>query len=302
VNLVAKGKGGINVHELLARKDIKGLAEDGDIMMTKLNGRNVVLVVNHTGNSVSVDNASIADSMQVAAENTSFGSILHADDSKYLQLQLSGVKGAAMNDVDIGRISSDKGVQLQGLWANTADIAADCEYFRLKDVYLIDKGYLTNGHVTMTVFGRNPVVDGSDVQVYFVPDGINRFTQISFQNEFAEFGRENYEVLRNRDGFKQPDNQMSRMEEIAGNVQDSDEAVSGKTRMTSPLSALTGMNIPGSLESIDTGEFIDGQLQERLSIQNNAIVFSDTTESGDKVPVSAMDGDSGNGEMEDENQ
>ncbi|OQA05973.1 MAG: hypothetical protein BWY66_02129 [bacterium ADurb.Bin374] len=236
VNLIANGPGNINVHEILAKEDVTAQAENGEIVIGQLNGRNVVLGVAHDGERVEVGNTRLEGTMSITADKIFMDHIEHLVDDEYFRLHLKGVQNSAMDDVSIDSINSAAGVQLEGLWSNTAEIHSDCDYFRLRDVYIVDRGYLSNDSLTMTVFGRNPVRDGSDIQAYFVPDAEHPFTQISFQNEFSSLGRECYEILYNTNGNKTPFNQLNMMEECDATVQSEQQALAAARNIfLSPL-------------------------------------------------------------------
>ncbi|PKL38643.1 MAG: hypothetical protein CVV41_22425, partial [Candidatus Riflebacteria bacterium HGW-Riflebacteria-1] len=271
VNLIAGGAGDINVHELLARGDVKGLAEDGNIMLAKLGGKNVVLVVEHDSRKLTVDEATIGKKMTVTADNIIIDSLKHTGDEDYLQLKFNGADNNQMDNVIIDDIYSDKGVQLQGLWTTFADIHTESDYFRLKDVHVADKGYLSNGQITMTIFGQNPVRDGSDVQIYFAPDNMRKLTQISFQNEFSQ-GREGYTILYNVDGVKSPFNQYNMMEELSEDIRNKQIALAAGGNLTNvPLVTMLDKHL-AFVGEYNVNRPQTGDLNNNSSLQISSIV------------------------------
>ncbi|PKN96846.1 MAG: hypothetical protein CVU43_18580 [Chloroflexi bacterium HGW-Chloroflexi-5] len=70
---------------------------------------------------------------------------------------------------------------------------------------------------------------------------MTQFTQISFQNEFADQGREGYEIIHDRDSVKWPHNQYSLTEEIA-TIVENDEF-----KMTTGGNAFTNLPVQASI-------------------------------------------------------
>jgi hypothetical protein len=203
---------------LIAARDILARTGNGDVLIAKdARGENLVFVLETPGNQLEVGNASVGKTISAEADRVNIDQLTHTGTQDYLQIKLSGAGGQAMDDVTIGNIDSSQGVQVEGLWANTADIHTSGEYFSLQDVYLIDHGYLSNGATSMTLFGKNPVLDDSDIQMYFVPGHGDAFTRISFQNEFSH-GQESYKLLSDFYS-KAPSNQGSLVEEVAASAQ-----------------------------------------------------------------------------------
>lgn len=211
VNLIADGD--INVHEILARQDIKGLSNDGEIMIAKLNGKRVTLVVNHDKKTVNVDEVNVGHEMTVTASTVNVDKVKHTSDNDFLKMCFSGVNNSNMDDINIRQIDSQRGVRVKGLWTITGKLHTNSEYFRLEDVYFIDRGYLSNSQMTMTVFGQNPMLDGSDVIIYFMPTSSGVFTNISFQNEFGS--STNYTLIYAKDRKRFSSNEFTMMERAA---------------------------------------------------------------------------------------
>jgi hypothetical protein len=164
-------------------------------------------------------------------------------DQDYLTIVLNGSEGA-MDTVTIGDIDTPYGVEINGLWTNKAYIHTSQPNFRILDAYAITAAYLSNDTTKMALFGKAPLDEDwwepqfpqssqgslapmepkwvkskekSDIQSYYNPGKNHHLARISFQNEFAEDGIENYQIVHDYPNplFKVPDDQWSLMQEVA---------------------------------------------------------------------------------------
>lgn len=300
VNLIAGGEGHINVHELLARKDIKGLTENGDIMLAKINGKNVTLIVNHENNRVEIDEAKVESSLSVTANTIDLNTVDQTDNSDFLKMYFNGVNNGPMDELLIEKISSDMGVQLKGLWTDHAEIHSESEYFRLENVYAIDKALISNKSLTMSVYGRNPIMDGSDIVIYFVPTGNTHFTNISFQNEYAGNGGESYVLVYCAEGIDNVSDQFTQLEEIAATEQSDGKKLDGTNKITT----FVKITVPTINDIFSFGSSPLVSINENqnpggvISLQNNQIVYLRTgTET--EIPDSGPNAGGNNPSMED---
>ncbi|MDR2006800.1 MAG: DUF4097 domain-containing protein, partial [Acidaminococcales bacterium] len=202
VSLTATGaQNGVDAQEIIAAKDVKASAEDGDITIVKVEGTNLWFGIDEDGHTVEIADAFAAESLFAQGEYVDITKITHTASDGYFQLALRGAGGdQPMTYARIGDVTSPAGVQLDQLWAEDADIHVSSEYFRIMEAYALNRAYLSNSRYRMTMFGRDPVTDGADIAIYFAPAAGNPFARVSFQNEFAYLGLENYQILRARDG------------------------------------------------------------------------------------------------------
>ncbi|EKD84305.1 MAG: adhesin HecA family, partial [uncultured bacterium] len=282
VNLIANGSGDINVHELLGRK-IQALMQDGNIFLGYLKGYSAFLGSKSRDGLILVDKAEVSGSIDAKAAHVSIDSILHKSDAKKLQLNFAGANSGCMDSVFIDNIYSDTGVQMNGLWTNTADIQTNHSDFTLSDVYVVDRGYLSNGKVSMTVFGQNPVQDKSHIQIYFAPKEAGNFTDISFQNILGGFEIDDYTIIHFADEVSWLFNQLSWVDEVSFTVNSTLKAVSLAGRpLTQPDKMLHHNEF-----AYTTAEIVNlagtNNWTNNIAIQNGSIVTLDVNAAGNGI-------------------
>ena len=279
VNLIAGDNGSINVHELLARKDISGLTESGEIMLAKINGQNVTLVVEHGQNAVDIDKANIGNSMKISADTVKIKEVAHTGNDSVLKLGFAGVDNGALNNVEVDEISSDIGTHVDGLWAKNAKLHSNTDYFYLKDVYLEDKGILSNNSLTISVYGRNPDLDGSDIVIFFTPTGSYKFTDISFQNALTEGGKQTFVIFHADKDLDITAKEIGNMDKISAEEQRNKVTLNsgGKQAFINFASPYVTNLISYSNENLIAGTPFH-PLNESMSLQNNQIIYVSSTD------------------------
>ncbi|MDR3348002.1 MAG: DUF4097 domain-containing protein, partial [Acidaminococcales bacterium] len=193
----------IDVKNIIAAKDVKAAAEDGNITVVNVTGTDLWFGIAENGRTVDIDNAVAHKSLFAQGEFIDIAKLTHAPaagDGDYFQFHLRGAGGSQAMKKVAANVDSPIGVQLDQLWTETGEINVSSEYFRVMDAYAKDKAYLRNSRYRMTLFGRNPVPDDADIQIYFAPSPGNPFGHVSFQNEFSYLGLENYKILHAKDG------------------------------------------------------------------------------------------------------
>ncbi|KAF1080651.1 MAG: hypothetical protein GQF41_3061 [Candidatus Rifleibacterium amylolyticum] len=150
--------GGINVHELLADEEIFGQTQTGDIIVATLNGKRVTLVVNHDDGMVNVERAKLGQAMNVSAGEFKSALLEHTDSAENLKLEFAGANGGYMKDISIGRITSDKGVQVDYLKSSTATIKTDTDLFLIYNADLLVSGQFSNSQTSVSVPGTKGFV------------------------------------------------------------------------------------------------------------------------------------------------
>ncbi|MDR2006034.1 MAG: hypothetical protein LBP78_02160, partial [Acidaminococcales bacterium] len=195
------GQNGIDAQEIIAARDVKASAGNGDITIVRVEGADLWFGIYENGHTVEITDAFAAKSLLAQGEFVDIIEITHTAADDYFQLALRGAGGEQpMTYAEIDDVISPVGVQLDQLWAEDAYIHVSSEYFRIMDAYAINKAYLSNSRYRMTMFGRDPVPDDADIQIYFAPIAGNPFAHVSFQNEFSYLGLENYQILHAKDG------------------------------------------------------------------------------------------------------
>jgi hypothetical protein len=282
VNLIANGE--INVHELLAQKDITGISENDEIKLARINGQNVTLIVKHDQKNVSIDEANIGTSMKITADTVNVKKINHTGETGPVKVGFAGINEKALTEVEIEEINSNIGTYIDGLWAANAQIHSNTDYFYFKNAYLEDKGLFSNNNFTVSVYGRNPVLDGSDVVLFFTPIGGYSFTDISFQHILSTGGNFRYVIYHASKELKGINKDMTSIDKIAAETQNKQGALeSGGNMGLIFQDGLGGFGHQGSSAQIPEGPLVEVPTGEHGSL----------VQAGDDLPQDNEVGTSG---------
>ena len=201
VNISVNGIGNVEAYKILAKKNGNISAYNGDIIIGEINGKTLVFNEETNNRNLQVEKATVADKLYAASSDINFKNIEHTDDSSPLDIELPGVKGRAMNNVNIGNVETTQGVDLNGLMSFYADIHVDHRYFSLSNVYLLHNGKLSNTDTKFKLYGFRPQWDNeSDVIAYFVPREGRPFAAIDFIDK-GKVGSKDYYALTAKSGF-----------------------------------------------------------------------------------------------------
>jgi hypothetical protein len=222
--------------------------------------------------------------MKITADTVNVKKINHTGETGPVKVGFAGINEKALTEVEIEEINSNIGTYIDGLWAANAQIHSNTDYFYFKNAYLEDKGLFSNNNFTVSVYGRNPVLDGSDVVLFFTPIGGYSFTDISFQHILSTGGNFRYVIYHASKELKGINKDMTSIDKIAAETQNKQGALeSGGNMGLIFQDGLGGFGHQGSSAQIPEGPLVEVPTGEHGSL----------VQAGDDLPQDNEVGTSG---------
>ena len=212
VNMVAGGS--VDAYKVLAQQQGNIEAVNGDIIIGQINGKTLVFKQDTNDKTLRIREANVETKITAGADYIDIDMINHKSDEVELGIDFTLVNGRAMDNVVIGDVKTDQGVNMFNLVSTYGDIHVSNEIFNLTKTYLLKRGDLSNAKIKFRLYGDNPVYSKeADIIAFFSPTKNHKdFANISFTNEWGP-DKQDYYPLTAKNDYKRMFNQYTVVQE-----------------------------------------------------------------------------------------
>ncbi|MBR4570058.1 MAG: hypothetical protein IKO19_05255, partial [Candidatus Riflebacteria bacterium] len=199
VNMIAGGS--VDAYKVLAKDQGNIEAVKGDIIIGQIDGKTLVFKQDSNDRTLRICEANVETKVTAGADYIDIDLINQTSDDDRLGIDFTRVNGRAMDNVVIGDVKTNTGVNMFNLVSTYATIHVSNEIFNLKQTYLLKKGDLSNTSLKFRLYGDNPKYSREpDIIAFFAPM-INHksFADISFTNEWKPEKQDYYPLTAKGD-------------------------------------------------------------------------------------------------------
>lgn len=161
---VETGLGDVNLYEILAQEKASAGTLDGNLTLHSVNGNIVALYTKDMSNKLMAEKAVVGDTLILAGNDIEMDDISQRPSGPdMLKVDLRSAKDdEPTNKVKLNFTKVNKGVEFLRLWVTNADVGLKDGMLYFDKLAVAGKATLTNKDMQTTVYGKDPIKDGSD--------------------------------------------------------------------------------------------------------------------------------------------